>query len=423
MNRNSFDFDSITLFLYLGLVLLGWLTIFAVTSTSGDIELFDLKYAHGKQFLWIGVSLLVALVVLVLDNRFLEGTSYVAYAVTMVLLILVLFLGTEVNGAKSWLMIGGQRFQPSEFAKVATAMALARYMSTQNFSFRNPAQAIVVFSIILLPGIVVILQNDTGSALVFGSFLLVFFREGMNAIILILLMILAAVAIGTLWIGNWMITAGIIGIVTVVSFFFFFEKKYWSKILINHLLVAVLLCGFSLSVDTIVSKLKDHQRNRILVWFNPDVDPRGKGYNVIQSKIAIGSGGLTGKGFLEGNYTKYKFVPKQETDFIFCTIGEERGWLGASAVVLLFFGLMWRIKFLAENSKTRYARVYGYSVVSILFFHVMVNVGMTIGLMPVIGIPLPFFSYGGSSLLAFSVMIFILVNLYSYRATVLGSKY
>jgi rod shape determining protein RodA len=423
MNRNSFDFDSITLILYLALVLLGWLTIFAVTSTSGDIGLFDSHYAHGKQFIWIGVSVFVALIVLVLDNRFLEGSSYIAYGVAMTMLVLVLFLGTEVNGAKSWLIIAGQRFQPSEFAKVATAMALARYMSTQNFSFHNPSQAIVAFAIILFPGLIVILQNDTGSALVFGSFIIVFFREGLNPIVPILLLTLAGVAILTLWIGSWLVAAGVIAGLGLISFLIFFEKRYWNRTLINHLLAIVLLCGFSFSVNTIVSKLKDHQRNRILVWFNPDVDPQGKGYNVIQSKIAIGSGGFAGKGFLEGNYTKYKFVPKQETDFIFCTIGEERGWLGASAVVLLFFGLIWRIKFLSENSKTRYARVYGYSVVSILFFHVMVNVGMTIGLMPVIGIPLPFFSYGGSSLLAFTVMIFILVNLYSYRATVLGSKY
>jgi rod shape determining protein RodA len=423
MNRNSFDFDSITLFLYLGLVLLGWLTIFAVTSTSGDIGLFDSSYAHGKQFLWIGISVVVALIVLVLDNRFLEGSSYVVYGISMTMLILVLFFGAEVNGAKSWLVIAGQRFQPSEFAKVATAMALARYMSTQNFSFNNLSQALVAFSIILLPGLIVILQNDTGSALVFGSFLIVFFREGLNPLIPILLLTLAGVAIVTLWLGSWMIAAGIIAVVAAISFLYFFEKRHWGRTLINHLLVLVVLCGFSFSINLIVSQLKEHQRNRILVWFNPDVDPQGKGYNVIQSKIAIGSGGLSGKGFLQGNYTKYKFVPKQETDFIFCTIGEERGWLGASAIVLLFFALIWRSKFLAENSKTRYARVYGYSVVSILFFHVMVNVGMTIGLMPVIGIPLPFFSYGGSSLLAFTVMIFILVNLYSYRATVLGSKY
>ncbi len=423
MNRNSFDFDIITLFLYLGLVLLGWLTIFAVTSTSGDIGLFDSQYAHGKQFLWMCISLGVALLVLVLDNRFLELSSYIAYGLAMGMLILVLFIGTEVNGAQSWLIIGGQRFQPSEFAKVATAMALARYMSSQNFSFNNLPQALVAFAIVLLPGLIVIFQNDTGSALVFGSFLIVFFREGLNPLVLILLIVLVVVAVITLWLGSWAIAIGIVGALAGVSFLIFFDKRHWPRVLINHLLILALLCGFAYSVDKIVSKLPDHQRNRIMVLFDPELDPQGKGYNVIQSKIAIGSGGLSGKGFLEGNYTKYRFVPKQETDFIFCTIGEERGWLGSSLVLVLFFALIWRTKYLAENSKTRYARVYGYSVLSILFFHVMVNIGMTIGLVPVIGIPLPFFSYGGSSLLAFTVMIFILVNLYSYRATVLGSKY
>lgn len=423
MNRNSFDFDSITLLLYLGLALLGWLTIYAVTSTTGDIGLFDLSYAHGKQFLWMGVSVGAALIVLALDNRFLEGTSYIAYGASIIMLILVLFIGTEVNGAKSWLVIGGQRFQPSEFAKVATAMTLARYMSTQNFSFRNMPQTLVAFSIVLLPGLIVILQNDTGSALVFGSFLIVFFREGLNPLIPIVIVLIATIAVLTLWLESWAMAGAIILGVAGLSFFFLYDKKRWGRILINHLLAVVLFCGVSLSINKIVSNMPPHMYNRIMVLFQPDLDPQGKGYNVNQSKIAIGSGGFSGKGFLEGNYTKYKFVPKQETDFIFCTIGEEGGWLGATVLIVLFFGLIWRTKFLAENSKTRYARVYGYSVMSMLFFHVMVNVGMTIGLMPVIGIPLPFFSYGGSSLLAFTVMIFILVNLYSYRATVLGSKY
>lgn len=421
MNRKRLDFDALTVLLYFVLVLLGWMTIYAVTSSNGDLW-YDLSTIHGKQLMWIGISAVVGLVCLSLDYRFLEAISYVAYAGAVALLVLVLVVGKEVNGAKSWLIIGGQSFQPSELAKLATAMALAKYMSRLNFSLHDWRQLAVAAGIVLVPAVIVILQNDTGSALVFGAFLIVFFREGLNPLIPLLLIFTAVVSIVTLWLGKPLYVIGGLVVLGLISYRIVYERRSWLRLAVIHALAILLFAGLSFSVSLIVSKLKPHQQIRIEVLFNPSKDPQGAGYNVIQSKIAIGSGGLTGKGYLQGRYTKYKFVPKQETDFIYCTIGEEFGWLGSSLVLVLFLSLLGRMQFLAEHAKTRYARIYGYSVMAILFFHVMVNVGMTIGLVPVIGIPLPFFSYGGSSLLAFTLLIFILLNLFSYRGTVLGSK-
>ena len=422
MNRKSFDFDLITISLYALLAFMGWLTIYAVTSATGTTDPLAFGEEHGRQMMWIGVSIVAGFLVLMLDIRFLEGISYIAYGAAIITLIAVLFIGKEVNGATSWLIIGGIQFQPSEFAKLATAMALAKYMSSVGFSLKHPRQFAIAAAIIIAPALVIIAQNDTGSALVFGSFIFVFFREGLNPILPIFIFLVAVVAILTLGLENQLIMMGIISGTITLSYVLTFNKKQAIKSAIIHLLAAAFFIGLSFSTKSLVAKMPEHQQKRIMVLFNPEIDPRGAGYNVIQSKIAIGSGGLSGKGFLNGNYTKYKFVPKQETDFIFCTIGEEYGWLGTSFVIIVFFLLLARLRFMSESAKTRFARIYGYSVLSILFFHVMINVGMTVGLVPVIGIPLPFFSYGGSSLLAFSILLAIMVNLYSYRVSILGSK-
>ncbi len=422
MNR-QFKFDRITILLYALLVIAGWMTIYAVTSVGGDMSIFAWKMPHGRQLIWMGVSAIAAFVILTLDHRFLEGISYIVYGVGVSLILAALLFGKEINGARSWIFIAGQPFQPSEFAKVGTAMALARYMSALNFSLSDRRNALVAAAIVVVPAIIVILQNDTGSALVFGSFMFVFFREGLNPVIPIAIVVLAIVGVLTLAIANQFIVWGIIIFMGMASFLYFNNKRNTTRILALHVLGVAFLIGISFSTNFLVSKLAPHQQMRIKVLFNSDLDPRGIGYNVNQSKIAIGSGGFFGKGFLNGSYTKYKFVPKQDTDFIFCTVGEEYGWVGSLALLGLFFGLLFRLKQLSELSKTRFARIYGYSVISILFFHVAVNMGMTIGLVPVIGIPLPFFSYGGSSLLAFTVLIFILVNLYSFRNNVLGMKY
>ncbi len=423
MNR-KFEIDIPAVLLFFALSIFGWLTIYAVSSNSGEISLFEMNSNHGKQFIWLGISTVVGIVILSLDSRFLESiVSYVAYGLALLLLISVLFIGKEVNGAKSWLIIAGIQIQPAEFAKVATAMALARYMSQLNFSLKNQAHALTAFAIVALPGLIVVLQNDTGSALVFASFLIVFFREGLNPVIPVFLLAIGAVAIATLWVGSpWYVSIAILAL-GILSFILTFNKRQIVGSAALHIVVIAFFIGLSFSTDALVKKLAPHQQNRIMVLFNPDIDKQGAGYNVRQSKIAIGSGGMWGKGYLEGNYTKGDFVPKQVTDFIFCTIGEERGWVGSTFLLALFFLFFWRIRFLAENSKTRYARIYGYSVLSILFFHVLVNIGMAIGLIPVIGIPLPFFSYGGSSLLAFTILLAVLLNLHAYRSNVLGKKY
>ena len=422
MNRKNFDFDVITLLLYLGLVLLGWMTIYAVSSANYGEEVFNFAVLHGKQLVWIGVALIVGVLVLLLDHRFLYGVSYVAYVAAIVSLILVLFIGKEVNGAQSWLIIGGQPFQPSEFAKFATALALAKYMSRLNFSLSNGQDLAVVLGMIFLPAVIVIFQNDTGSALVFGSFLIVLFREGLHPLVPIVLILIGGVVLLTLFLGTpWWVVGGV-WLIGLAVYLLTFNARRWGRNLTVFVALAAVFSSVALSADWGIGQLQEHQQIRLKVLFDPSIDPQGAGYNVIQSKIAIGSGGFMGKGYLQGNYTKYQFVPKQETDFIYCAVGEEYGWVGSVALLLGFFLLIWRLQFLSENSKTRFARIYGYSVVSILFFHVLVNIGMTIGLVPVIGIPLPFFSYGGSSLLGFTVLIFVLINLFSSRIAVLGSK-
>jgi rod shape determining protein RodA len=421
MNRRRLDFDLITVLLFAILVAWGWVTIFAVTSANGA-ETFDFNTIHGRQMMWIGISAVVAILILALDHRFIEATSYFAYGGGIILLVLTLLVGKEVNGAQSWIFIGGQPFQPSEFAKLATAMALAKFMSRQQFSMSDPRQMSIAAAMVLIPGVIVILQNDTGSALVFASFLLVFFREGLSPLVPIFLVLIGAVVILTLWLESSLFVVLGLGVMTVISFVISLNRRYWLRLALIHLIVFGFFSGISLSTTYAITKLAPHQQSRIKVLFDPGHDPQGAGYNVIQSQIAIGSGGLTGKGLFEGYYTKFKFVPKQETDFIFCTIGEELGWLGTTTFLGLLLALLWRLQYLAESAKTRYARIYGYGVISIIFFHVLVNIGMTIGLVPVIGIPLPLFSYGGSSLLAFTILVFILINLFSYRSKVLGSK-
>ena len=423
MNRARFDFDALAIFLFVILVAWGWATIYAVSSANGA-EVFDFSTVHGRQLIWIGISLMVAIFMFMLDYRFIEFVSYIAYGGAILLLILTIFIGKEVNGAKSWLIIAGQPFQPAEFAKLATALALARFMSRLQFSMRDPRQMAIVVGMVVLPALIVIYQNDTGSALVFGSFMLVFFREGLNPILPIFLIAIGIVVVMALWVSSpWYVVAGIAGL-GLISYFVvnITNSQNWVRVGILHVVAILFFSGIALSTDYGVKQLPPHQQTRIMILFDPGIDPTGAGYNVIQSQIAIGSGGMSGKGLFDGHYTKYKFVPKQDTDFIFCTVGEELGWMGTSLVIVLFFALLWRLQFLAETAKTRFTRIYGYSVISILFFHVLVNVGMTIGLVPVIGIPLPFFSYGGSSLLAFTVLISILINMHSYRSSVLGSK-
>jgi rod shape determining protein RodA len=361
---------------------------------------------------------LLILIILIIDFRFFETFSYIIYGLIMFVLLLVPFIGKEVGGNRSWLGFGSFGIQPSEFAKFATALALSKLIGSIGFKMDNLRNQIMAFALIGLPIMLILLQKDYGTAMVFTVFVLVFYREGMSPFLLLVGLGVAVIFILTLLVTNNWILYAIIGVVWVGAIWFFRRKKIRRLVFIS---IGALVLVFTIfSVEFIFQNvLEEHHQKRVLVLLNPDLDRMGAGYHVYQSKVAIGSGGFSGKGFLEGTQTKLKFVPEQFTDFIFCTIGEEHGWLGSLAIIGLFSGLFLRVVFLAERQKNRFARIYGYSVACIFFFHFATNIAMTIGLFPVIGIPLPFFSYGGSSLLGFTVLLFILLKLDAHRMNVL----
>ena len=333
------------------------------------------------------------------------------------MLLLVLIFGSKVSGARSWFEIGSiLKIQPSEFAKFATALAVAKFISQPNFRFGRITYLIPVSAMVIGPMLLIFLQPDPGTALIFTSFIVVFYREGLTPYVIIIGFILVLIFILTLFIDQLYIILGV-GLFTAIAIGF--AEKTFKKIA-GILSIAVITIAITLSVDYFQTNiLKPHHQTRLKVLINPNSDPLGDGWNVTQSKIAIGSGRMWGKGFLQGTQTKFDFVPEQSTDFIFCTLGEEQGWAGTSFVILLFIILIMRILYIAERQKSRFSRIYGYGVASIILFHFMINVGMTIGLFPVIGIPLPFFSYGGSSLWAFSILLFILLKLDAHRMQIL----
>jgi len=400
------------------LVLLGWVNIFAaVYDDTVSQYIFDMSLNSGRQLIFIAASFILILLILVVDMRFYETFAYVIFGVTLFVLLFVPFLGKEVGGNRAWIGIGSFGVQPSEFAKFATALAVAKFIGAVGFKMDNLRNQAILFVMIGVPMILILLQKDTGTALVFTVFVLVFYREGMSPFLLIAGVAAAIVFIITLLVDNQIylyISIGVILLITILL-----GKKKFKRIAMLTI-GALAIVGVMESVDYVITDvLKPHQQNRVKALINPDADPLGYGWNVTQSKIAIGSGGFSGKGFLKGTQTKFDFVPEQSTDFIFCTIGEEHGWIGSLLVIALFIALMLRIVFLAERQKSRFARTYGYSVACIFFFHFAVNIGMTVGLFPVIGIPLPFFSYGGSALWGFTILLFILLKLDSHRGQVL----
>ncbi len=406
-----------TIILYFLLVSLGWLNIFAVVyDMQADQSIFDLSLNSGKQLIWIGTAALLITVIMLVDFRFYNSFAYFFYGGIILILIFVLLFGREVAGSKSWFTIGSFRMQPSEFAKFATALAVAKYLSQNNRVFSNLKSQLTLFAIIGLPAILIILQGDTGTAMVYSAFVLVFYREGFSPLLLGIGIAAAILFVLTLYINQvYLIIA-----VVVTAFLLIGINSRKTKRIVTISVAAAAVIGLIVSVDFVINDLlKPHQQNRIKALINPDGDPLGYGWNVTQSKIAIGSGGMWGKGFLQGTQTKFDFVPEQSTDFIFCTIGEEHGWMGSALLIILFVLLLIRVTTIAERQKSSFARIYGYSVAAILFFHFAVNIGMTIGLFPVIGIPLPFFSYGGSSLWAFTVLLFILLKLDAHRMQVL----
>ena len=414
----SGSLDWPTIGLYLALVLLGWINIYAVVYDEGVHQpIFSLTLNSGRQLVFIVASFFIIMGIVILDLRFYETFAYVLYGLILGVLFLVPIIGKEVGGNKAWIGIGSFGVQPSEFAKFVVALAVAKYISSVGFRMDNLRNQAILFGIIGLPLALILLQKDTGTALVFTSFIFVFFREGMSPFLMIVGICAAAIFIMTLLIPNQLYLHG--AIITLLVLLIGFGKKKFKRIAILTV-GAIMIMGVIESVDYVITDvLKPHQQNRVKALINPDADPLGFGWNVTQSKIAIGSGGFFGKGFLKGTQTKFDFVPEQSTDFIFCTIGEEHGWVGSLVVVVLFVALLLRIIFIAERQKNRFTRVYAYSIASIFFFHFAVNIGMTVGLFPVIGIPLPFFSYGGSSLWGFTILLFILLKLDAQRGQVL----
>ena len=404
------------LLIYLALVIIGVTTIYAAAYNESHPNIFDMSQHYGKQALFLGVSVFMGLIIMLIDAKFFNTFAYVIYGLSILTLLYVLVAGSTIAGSKSWIQIGGFSFQPSEFAKFGTALAVAHYLGGINTDFSKLKTQMVAYAMVLFPMMLVLLQGDAGSALVFLVFILVFYREGMSGNILLIGLFAVVLFLLTLWLSKWYVMIGLLVIFAILMFFIERSKKnIWKMIAVFAVSVM-----FVFSVDFFFYKvLKQHQRTRINIILGIEKDTRGVGYNLHQSKIAIGSGGFSGKGYMQGTMTKYNFVPEQHTDFIFCTIGEEFGWLGSLVLLSLYLALLIRIIMLAERQRSPFSRIYGYAIASIIFFHLMVNIGMTIGLMPVIGIPLPFLSYGGSSLLMFSLMFFVFLKQDANRMNIL----
>lgn len=406
--------DWLTILIYLVMVLLGWMSIYAAGYSDEHTNIFDMDMSYGRQMVWIITAFVLALFVLIIDVRFYSRFSNGLYIGIIVLLLFVLVYGSVISGSKSWLDIGnGVRIQPSEFAKFITALAVAKILSKPGTSFtENKLLRRDAYLIVLAPALLTLLQRDTGSAIVFGAFILVFYREGISGMVLLFLVWV----IGLFFLSLLIKQLVLMSVLLLITALLIYMARDNRKEIIKVISVFAFSIVFILSVNYIFDQvLLPHQKDRVNVMIGKDYDPKGSAYNVNQSLIAIGSGGLSGKGFLQGTQTKYNFVPEQSTDFIYCTIGEEWGFLGSTFVLALFVLLMGRIIFIAERQRSDFSRIYAYAVASIFFIHFLINIGMTLALVPVIGIPLPFFSYGGSSLWAFTLMLFILIKLDMHR--------
>ncbi len=411
--RRQSHLDWPTVLLYAALVGLGWLNVYAAVYNPDNVKpIWDFSLNSGKQLWWIGTAVIIIMLLLVVDYKVFEGLAYQAYLLMLVVLVITLFVAPNIKGSRSWLEVGAFRLQPAEFAKFVTALAVAKFLSQTKLNQQTWLDHAKLVTLTILPPLIIKFQDETGQALVFAALLLPYYREGMSPLPLVLGVAAGAVFVLTMLVPPlWLVGA----FTLILGGYFFFNQRmlrrwFWP--------VGVWLAGLAevFSIDFFINHvLKDYQRKRILVLFDQSLDPRGMGYNLNQSKIAIGSGGLLGKGFLQGTQTKFDFVPEQSTDFIFCTVGEEWGWLGALVLVGLFMALLLRIVYVAERQKSVFGRTYGYCVAAIIFFHFMVNIGMTIGLAPVIGIPLPFFSYGGSGLWSFTILLFILLAIDANR--------
>lgn len=406
--KNIFhNIDWITVGIYLVLVFFGWFNIYAAVYSEEHSSILDFSMSYGKQMIWIACAIVLAMIIMMTDIKFFPAFSYGIYGGIIILLIAVLLIGDVTSGSKSWFQIGSFKLQPSEFAKFATCLALAKYLSTTNIQIKDIRTKFITLLILGVPAFFILLQNDTGSALVYIAFIFLLYREGLSGNFLILGFVAIVLFFISLLIDKFIV----IGVLAGIALLLFVYIKKRKREIITLVGVFILVSGFVFSVDYGYNHiLEKHQKDRIDVLLGNNTDPKGIGYNVNQSKIAIGSGGFWGKGPLQGTQTKYNFVPEQSTDFIFCTIGEEWGFVGSTTVVILYVWLFLRIIMMAERQRSSYGRIYGYGVASILFFHFLINIAMTIGLAPVIGIPLPFISYGGSSLWAFTMLLFVFVK-------------
>jgi rod shape determining protein RodA len=416
LGQNKFwkSIDLPIILLYIALVLIGWLNIYAAVFDESHASIFDLEKNYGKQLLWIATALFIGLMVLLIDSKFFSVFSFGIYGITLLMLVSVLFFGKYVNGSRSWFEIGSFRLQPAEFAKFATALVVAKYLSS-GVKMERFSTKFSVLGLIGLPMGLILLQGDVGSALTYVAFILVLYREGLSGMVLVIGLLIGIAFVLSLLFAKAAILISIAVITAILLYNFRRKKKIIPVIIAGAALVATMVVGFSYVFNNV---MKQHHRDRINNLVGKEIDIKGAGYNVNQSKIAIGSGRLIGKGFLNGTQTKYDFVPEQSTDFIFCTIGEEYGFVGSVILIGLFLTLLLRIVFIAERQRSSLSRIYGYGVASILFLHVFVNIGMTIGLVPVIGIPLPFISYGGSSLWSFTILLFILIKLDANRQNI-----
>lgn len=419
MNTNQqrsffFNVDWLMVFLYLALCAIGLVNIHSAVFDDKHPGFFDLSTDYGKQLIYIIIGITVGIVILLLESRFFSALSPFFYGVTVLLLMLVLVVGRNVGGNQAWISLGGGfRLQPSEFAKLTTCLLLARYLSGTNIKVTDTRSFLVAGAIIGFPMLLIMLQPDAGSTLVFSSLIFVLYREGLSPYFLILEGLFIALFVLTLKLNNTMMLSGIL--LAIAALIIFMTRR--NRKMMRVIAIGAGICiAFVFSVNFLYTKvLKPHQKVRIDIVLGITSDPKGKGYNVNQSKIAIGSGKMWGRGYMKGTQTKYSFVPEQGTDFIFCTVGEEWGFAGSVVVLGLYLFMVLRIIRMAERQRSPFSRIYAYGVASVIFFHVIINIGMTIGIVPSIGIPLPLISYGGSSLLSFTVMLFILIKLDSNR--------
>lgn len=408
--RGEFALDWPIVLMYVALLFIGWLNIYSATFSEAYMGYFDMNQNHGRQLVFIFGAVVLIGLLLALDIRLFTLLPWPIYVVSALSLVAVLLFGQKISGARSWFTVGGIGIQPGEFAKVAAALAVAKYMGSIDFQWKKMRRRLTALGIIALPTLLILPQPDLGSAIVFSSFVFVFHREGLSP-----MWIFFGVSLGALFVFSLIFDPLILSAVLSVPFLLLMYQQRRGKWL-QWLGVLVLVLGFIQSVDfTFQNLLEDRHRNRINIMLGLEHDPQGVGYNTHQAQIAIGSGGMLGKGFLQGTQTKFNFVPEQHTDFIFCTVGEEWGFVGSVGVLLLFITFIIRLLLMAERQKIAMYRIYGYAVASILFFHFTINIAMAIGLFPVVGIPLPFISYGGSSLWAFTILLFVFVKMDAHR--------